>query len=321
MKMVNSMSKWRRWPLVTAAASLASLGVVAGCVDENPASDARGNYSLDYDDRLTLRLKIGGATQEQTAGEDEVVTFETDTGPVSIDLGAFCARDDVNCPSEALWTEVSVDQPNIDTQNPNTHVVNFINNTERDLPQGQRAQVVSGLVDERDRFGLLIDARQAGQGDCGLLAISTAGGRFSHEGERLEEIPVEDAGVVDGGAPAIEGAPRTRLVWDEGAPVVGIEEGKVTLGFLGACAFGPALVAATLEIETGFVGTRTGDFDPPPFTPLDPQTVDGGLPLPSSDGGPSVEDGGSVDAGATESDAGFVDAGLLPQDGGAPDAP
>lgn len=290
---------------------LAALVAATGCPDNNPASDARGNYELAYDNQLTVRLKIGGVVREAEANEDDTVTFETDSGPVTIDLNEFCGRDDVQCPSEALWTDVSVDQPNIETDNPNTHVINFIDNTNRDLPAGERAPVISGLVDERDRFGLLIDARNNANGDCGLLAISTAGGRFSHEGERLEEVPQDPVDAGPDGGPVIEGAPRTRLVWDEGAPVVGIEDGKVKLGFLGACAFGPALVAATFEIETGFVGTRMGPLDPPPFTPLDPATLDGGLPDPTVDGGDGPD---PVDAGDP------IDGGAPPDAGDAPDA-
>ncbi len=232
---------------------------------------------------------------------------------MTLDLGAFCAREEVQCPSETLWSAVSVDQPNIDARVPNTHVVNFINNTERDLPAGVRADVVSGLVDERDRFGLILGLGHEDNGDnCGLLAVSTAGGRFSHQGERIEEVPVEtpDAGEADGGEAVIEGAPRTIVVWDDGAPVDGIKEGKVKLGFLGACAFGPALIAATLELETGFTGVRTGAFDPPPFTPLDPEDVEDGLAGP--DGGVLVGDGGmpDMDGGiAPPADAGGTDAG------------
>jgi hypothetical protein len=292
----------------TAAPSLSALVLLmaAGCPDETPASDARGNYDLTYDDTLTVRLKIGGVVREAEGTEEDTVTFDTDSGPVTIDLGAFCGREDVQCPSETLWSAVSVDQPNIEARIPNTHVLNFINNTERDLPAGVRAEVVSGLVDERDRFGLILGAGHEDNGDnCGLLAVSTAGGRFSHEGERLEEIPVEvaDGGDVDGGEAAIDGAPRTRVVWEEGAPVDGIKEGKVKLGFLGACAFGPALLAATLELETGFTGVRTGALDPPPFVPLDPEDVGEGLD------GPPLDGGVPADAGAGANDAGPADAG------------
>lgn len=271
--------------------------LAVGCVDNTPASDVRGNYALAFDDKLTLKLSVGGVDHEASAREGETVSFEVNGEPVTLDLGAFCGRPEVKCPSETLWTEVSIDQPQIAAQNPNTHVINVIDNTERDLPPGQEAAVVSGLVDERDRFWLLLGADSGGEGDCGLLALSTAEGRFTHEGEHEEPCESDDdAGVPDAG-PEDEGeldagpeaSSCTRLVWPPGAPVNGIAEGKVKLGYLGVCAFGPALLGATLEITTGFTGTRTGPFDPPPFTPVDPADVEEGL----VDAGPAPVDGGT----------------------------
>ncbi len=259
------------------------LGALA-CVDETPASDVRGNYSLAFDDVLTLKLNVGGVDHEASAREGETVSFEVNGGPVELNLAELCAREDVQCPSETLWSEVSIDQPQIAAENPNTHVINVIDNTVRDLPAGQSAQVVSGLVDEKDNFGLILGGANEGSGDCGLLALSTASGRFTHEGESEEPCAVADAGSVDGGdqdPPAGDAGPEappcTRLTWPPGAPVSGIGDGKIKLGYLGVCALGPALVGATLEITTGFSGTRTGELDPPPYTPLDPATVDDGM--------------------------------------------
>jgi hypothetical protein len=295
-------------PLVVATI-LALLACSAGCEDKAPASDVRGNYDLTYDDVVTVRLKVGGAVQEQESTESGTVTFQHEGQPVTVNLAELCAREEVQCPSETLWAKVSVDQPDIDAERPNTHVLNVINNTDRELPAGEEADVVAGLVDEYDRFGLLLGAAQESEGDCGLLAVSTAGGRFSHEGERVEVIEDEvpdagtdggveiDGGFTDDGDAGIAGAPRTRVVWDEGAPVDGIKEGRIKLAYLGACTLGPLLLAAQLELETGFTGTRTGDFDPPPFTPLDPEDVEDGLTAP--DGGVDVGDAGvSSDAGA-----------------------
>jgi len=45
--------------------------------------------------------------------------------------------------------------------------------------------------------------------------------------------------------------------------VTGIVDGKVGMGFSGGCAFGPVLLGATITLETGFAGERTGDFAPP----------------------------------------------------------
>ena len=70
--------------------------------------------------------------------------------------------------------------------------------------------------------------------------------------------------------------PITQLVVPPGAKVDGIKEGKVFLGWAGGCAFGPILAGATLTLETGYVGARTGNYDPPPFTPAPVVLPDGG---------------------------------------------
>jgi hypothetical protein len=79
----------------------------------------------------------------------------------------------------------------------------------------------------------------------------------------------------------------TKFSYPQGANVDGIKDGKLGLAWAGGCAFGPILVGATLYLETGYTGRRTGDFDPPPFTPAPVTQPDGGFP---EDAGPA--DGG-----------------------------
>jgi hypothetical protein len=271
------------------------------CRDSTPASDVRGNYDIAFDDLLTIKLDVGGAQQQAEGSESGVVTFQINGRPVELDLAAFCGKEEVKCPSEVLWTKVAIDQPNIAAQNPNTHVLNVIDNRVPEPPPGVAAEVIGGLVDENERFTLLVGGDSRGQGDCGLLALSIAEGRFTHEGEQVVEEPAApvqldgggapDGGVLDGGTAADAGF-VSRLVVPPGAPVNGIAEGRLRVGYLGLCAFGPAVIGATLELSTGFTGTRTGAFLPPPFTPVDPDTVPDG----TVDAGPAG-DGGPVDAG------------------------
>lgn len=269
--------------------------LLGACTDKNPASDVRGNYALVWDNLLELTLKIGGAVYRATAtSETSTVTFNGASAggqPVRLDLNAFCSQTEVLCPSETLWAKVAIDQPNLAAQVPNSHVINVVDDTLHELPAGQQAEVRSGLVNQRDEFGLVLGAGargggQQGVGGCALLALSTAGGRFSHQGETIEQpAPVEDGGI------ALDGRVTVPVVsWPAGAPVDGIKDGKLRLGFLGGCAFGPILVGATLEIVTGFSGTRTGAFDPPPFTPLAPEDVP-----------PGIVDGGGFDFGQLDS--------------------
>jgi hypothetical protein len=100
-----------------------------------------------------------------------------------------------------------------------------------------------------------------------------------------------DAGNMDAGmcGPVLV----DQLVIPDGALVDGIKEGHVGFAWAGGCAFGPFLVGATLYLQTGYAGQRTGTFDPPPYTAVQPVDVgDGGFP----DGG-IVCDGGNCDGG------------------------
>lgn len=266
-----------------------------GCVDGGGGGrtsdwDVRGNYTLTYDDRLELTLNVGGAVREATAnGYGDVVDFGTWEGqPLRLDLAEFCGRADVQCPSEAFWTKVAIDQQDVGRKQ-DLHVINVIDDTMHTLPAGQRAEVRGGLVDHAQggRFLIGLGAESGGNEHCGALAISLAGGRFSRQGERLEDVstwhdetgapcdPDAGTGAGSGDATCTEKT-RKRLVHPDGARVDGIREGKVALGWLGACAFGPIVAGATLTLETGFEGVRTGDFDPPPFTPKPAQVPEDG---------------------------------------------
>ena len=272
---------------VLGGCALAVLGLGAragGCgyQDPSPASDVTGNYDVTYDDTLTIRLNIGGAVYEETTtGESGVVVFDTiEVGPITLDLGAFCARPEVQCPSETFWSAVSVAQPYNSGPNANSHVINVIDDTDPNPPAGVMAAVAPGLLDENDGFLLALGAGATGVGtNCALLAVSLAGGRFTHAGET---------------------APGT---FPPGAAVDGVADGVLGIGYLGACAFSGLVVGATLTLETGYTAVRTGAFDPPPFTPVDPGTVepglcaDAGAVCDGADGGASTDAGAGTDAG------------------------
>ena len=175
--------------------ALACLGAPAnsGQSEDTARWDVRGNYLLEYDDVIEVTLNIDGVERRATAsGEDQFVDLGTHRGEeVKLDLREYCAREEVTCPSEALWSQISIAQQDVE-RGLDVHVINVIDNTERDLPPGERAGVVSGLVDhrDRDRFLLGIESTNAQQGGCGALAISVAGGRFEHAGESVEQFSV-----------------------------------------------------------------------------------------------------------------------------------
>lgn len=278
-------------------------GVGPGQVDPR---DVSGNYALTYDDKLTLKLDVGGAVREVTqTGYGGVVDFGMVNGQrVTLDLSAFCAKPEVKCPSEAFWTNAAITQPNLTSSRLELQQLTVVNDSTHVLPQGQRAESLSGLVDhaQDDRFLLGLGAQGGSSEACLALAVSLAGGRFTRVGERLQTTTegrtpqnrpcsldggISDAGVTDGGVTdggALDGGTVvctptaiTRRVVPTGAPVEGIADGKVFLGWTGGCAFGPILVGATLTLETAFTGRRTGPYDPPPFVPAPIVLPDGGI--------------------------------------------
>ena len=276
----------RTW---TSSSIVIALGVSAlACVGADASEqeiarwDVRGNYALEAEDTITVTLTIGGVERRAVAnGYDELVDLGTHMGePLVLDLSEHCGKPEVTCPNELLWESVAIDVRDVNKRF-DSHILNVVNNTVTELPAGQSAQVLSGLVDHKnkDRFVLGLGSDSASQGDCGALAISLASGRFEREGETLEEIidHVDDAGAPCTPSEDLETTcmerRREQLVSPDGAPVVGIAEGKIGVGWLGACAFGPVLVGATLTIEATYSGRRTGDFDPPTFTPVETHTV------------------------------------------------
>lgn len=97
----------------------------------------------------------------------------------------------------------------------------------------------------------------------------------------------DTTGLLPDGGVDCQLVPITRIVAPPGAKVDGIKDGKVFVGWAGGCAFGPFLAGATLTLETGYTGTRTGTFDPPPYTPAPVVLPDGG----SLDGGLALDGG------------------------------
>lgn len=319
------------WVMACAAVSVCSCGR-GGTVEER---DVRGNYALTYDDRLTLKLDVGGAVREVTVqGAGAIVDFGVINGqPVKLNLSEFCARPEVKCPSEQFWPRISVDQPEL-LKNPSAlQPLRVIDDTNHPLPMGQKATSLGGLVNHADvdRFVVGLGLEGASQSTCAAFAVSFATGRFTRQGESVSTVyryrlpngleckpPVSacaddggigrdggygdggstDAGCADGGIDAHDGGidggvacqwvAVNEIVQTPAAPIDGIREGRVGFAWAGGCAFGPFLAGATLYLETGYSGKRTGPFDPPPYTPAEVVLPDGGFP----DGASSHTDGG-----------------------------
>lgn len=304
-----------------------------GTVEER---DVRGNYALTYDDRLTLKLDVGGAVREVTAqGPGAIADFGVINGQhVTLNLAEFCARPEVKCPSEQFWPRISVDQPDLLKNPSNLQPLHVIDDTTHALPTGQKATSIGGLVNHGnvDRFVVGLGLEGASNPACAAFAVSFAVGRFTRQGETVSTVyryrqpngleceppslacgsmlrdggmgrdggiangGHSDAGCADGGIDAQDGGvdggvacqlvPVNEIVQTPAAPIDGIREGRVGLAWAGGCAFGPFLAGATLYLETGYSGKRTGAFDPPPYTPAAVVLPDGSFP-----------DAGSVDGG------------------------
>ncbi|MDF1561987.1 MAG: hypothetical protein P1V51_03025 [Deltaproteobacteria bacterium] len=280
---------------------------VSGCLERPGGNqsdwDVRGNYDLTYQDQIDLKLNIAGAIREATAtGYGGVVDFGMHEGnPLTLDLSAHCAKEEVVCPNESFWDKVAIDQVNAD-RNTALHSIMVVDDTVHDLPEGTNAESRGGIVnqDRNNRFLVGLGLAGAAQGACGALAASVAVGRFTHAGESIETeivyrdesgqpcVPGEgDGGTADGGAVVDGGDGATggeclevlaeRLTWPAGAAVDGIEDGRVIMAWAGGCAFGPILVGATLTMQVRYDGVRTGDYDPP--LGVDPPiTVEGEVP-------------------------------------------
>lgn len=192
-----------------------SLGCGGGSGATAEERDVSGNYAVTYDNKLTVKLDVGGAVRERTLdGYGGVVDFGVINGqPATIDLGSFCARPDVQCPSETLWTKVAIHQPDLRTSKWELQKLEVIDDRVHVLDAGVKAAAVGGLVDhaQTDRFLLGLGATGGANQACFVLGLSLASGRFTRVGERLETVTEHrfqngqrcDAGLgADGGADA-----------------------------------------------------------------------------------------------------------------------
>jgi hypothetical protein len=290
-------------PVVAALLAGTCLSTTPKNEDGSDPRDVTGNYDVTYDDQLTLKLNIGGATRVVTAnGYGGIADFGVYQGqPLKLDLTQFCAKPEVKCPSEQFWAKVSVNQPDLSKNQINLQTLTVIDNTVHALDAGERVPSISGLVDHAndDRYVLGLGAQAGAEGACAAFDVSWANGRFTHSGESVSRVsehrdalgkPCDpdagvpaDAGVLADGGTAYVCSEVTveQIDVPQGAKVNGISEGTVGLFWAGGCAFGPILVGATFSMETGYTANRTGDYDPPPFIPSQVVLPDGGV-----DGGP-----------------------------------
>lgn len=205
--------------------------------------DVRGIYVVTWANDLTIRLDIGGAVQEVTAGADEVVTFNAPDGsPLELDLAAYCGDPNVTCPSEAWPAELAIDQDDPTGQS-DLHTIHAWDAVTPGV-------VVNGAVDHRnDQLLFGLDSASGGGASCAALAISLAGGTFHYPSVAEDTGADTAADSFVGGVASGEGG------------TTGIVDGRVAIGWLGVCAWSGLAVAATLSVETSYEAVRIGSLE------------------------------------------------------------
>ena len=232
-----------------------------GCAADSasPAPDVRGTWGIEYDDRIGVEVKIGGAVYNSELGAaGGSVTINHAGKPYTFDLD--CGRPEIVCPSEAWPTRVVVEQRNVNKQH--QMIVNLpaaqcmgdltkpspgtcgsgTSNPNCDLVCGGEIAVRTtesfGVIGETgESFRLFLGAGVVTNGiNCALLGYSLA-----------------DADLKSDGTPNTADWVATEM-----------EAGLVTIGYSGACLFAGTmdgqdqalLVAAEVKFTTGFTGAK-----------------------------------------------------------------
>jgi hypothetical protein len=231
-----------------------------GCAanSTSPAPDVRGTWGIEYDDRIGVEVKIGGAvyTEELGAGGGSV-TINHAGRPYTFDLA--CSRPDIVCPSEAWPNQVVIEQRNIDRQH--QMIVNLpaakcsseltqpapgtcgagTSNPNCDLVCGGDVTIRTtesfGVIGEAgESFRLYLGAGVVTNGiNCAMLGYSLADADLVTEGKGEE-------------------------AWE----ATEMERGLVTIGYAGGCLFAgdingedrAVVIGAEVKFTTGFTGTK-----------------------------------------------------------------
>ena len=146
--------------------AVVSLFVSAGCLPLEGAGDVSGDYSVDYEGTWTI-YEEGEPIAEIVPGEGEEVALVE--GVFVFDV--LCARDDRQCPEEALWGAVSIDHPIPD-------VFATIEITNEDELVGEPGARLAGVVSAGGDFKAFAGADPR----CEEPAIGAVAGQFTAEG-------------------------------------------------------------------------------------------------------------------------------------------
>jgi len=249
-----------RFLLVATALPFMTAAKGDGCAagSTSPAPDVSGVWNIEYDDRIGVEIKIGGAVYtEELGAAGGAITIDHEGKPYTFDLD--CARPDVVCPSEAWPSRVVIEQRN--TAREHQMIVN-LPSAECDGTLTKPPASECGAGTSNPNCDLICE------GDV-TIATAEAFGVIGETGDSFRLFL--GGGVVTNGINcAMLGysvADADLVTEDRDTPdwtATAMERGLVTIGYAGGCLFvGTAsgndqalVVGAEVKFTTGFTGTR-----------------------------------------------------------------
>lgn len=231
-----------------------------GCAanSQSPAPDVAGVWNIEYDDRIGVEVKIGGAVYtEELGAAGGAITINHAGQPYTFDLD--CARPEIVCPSEAWPTRVVIEQRNADLEH--QMIVNLPSaECEGELEKPAPAECGAGTSNP--------NCDLVCEGDV-KIATSEAFGVIGETGDSFRLFL--GGGVVTNGINCamlgysladadLVSINRNQPDWEATA----MERGLVTIGYAGGCLFvgdingeqGLVAVGAEVKFTTGFTGSR-----------------------------------------------------------------
>ncbi len=233
-----------------------------GCASlwsKSEAPEMVGEYAIDYDDSLSVEIRIGGAVYTAEVGvQGGVIEIEHEGQPLKFELD--CAREEIVCPSEAFPATVTAEQR--DRMYPHqVHILLPSQECDGELREAAASEcgegtdnpdcddvcdgemktverpVLGSISEDGEAFDILLGAGVATNGiNCGLLGVSIAKADLVTQESETE--------------------------WT----VEGMDNGEIIAGYSGACLWADdvdmdgdleaAVLGAQVIFTTGFTADR-----------------------------------------------------------------
>ena len=142
---------------------------------EGGPQDRMGNYEVEYVDNLRVYIN-DELVAEVVAGEDATVEYNGEF----FEISQLCSDEGVECPSEAYWTDVAVDQP----WGTEYDLLNFVNLSEDRGTPGQR---MGGTLAPDGSFVMLSGLAVGAEGSCAAIGVGTVEGQFAEDNSTIDD--------------------------------------------------------------------------------------------------------------------------------------